>query len=146
MVAKSVISKFSRLVLYFGVSGIAALVNLGSRVAYNKWVNFGWAVVCAYFTGMLVNFVLSSKFVFRSYAGGTASKVLPKFTIVATLGLAVIWAVSESSLHFFNQFVWLNPSESELFAHMMGIGTAFFASFFGHQFFTYRHTGMTAAS
>lgn len=136
------IQYFRNLIFYFAVGGTAALANLASRVAYNWWMNFSCAVVCAFFTGMLVNFFLSSKFVFAKYEGSSTSRVISKFALVAIVGLSVTWLTSVVTLQFLQWLSWLNPVHAEFIAHVTGTGTAFFVSFLGHQFFTYRHTGI----
>lgn len=138
-------SQLRQVLSYVLTSGVAALVNLCSRVFYSQWMHFNWAVVCAYFTGMLVNFALSSIFVFSWYRGGRPFNILIKFSLVAIAGLIVTVIVSEISRQCLLWLAWFPVSYTELAAHAMGIGIAFFASFAGHSLFTYRQTGMIAA-
>ena len=44
--------------------GLAAAVNFGSRIVYNRWLDFSSAVVLAYLTGMVTAFILARSFVF----------------------------------------------------------------------------------
>ena len=133
-----------QLMFYFLTSGVAALVNLGGRIYFSQWMGFTWAVTVAYFTGMVVNFCLSSFFVFSCYRRSTAN-IFIKFLIVASIGMTITVTVADLSLRVLFYLNWFSPEISKLLAHITGIGSAFFASFIGHRHFTYRHTGIIAA-
>ena len=135
-----------QLMVYFLTSGIAALVNLGGRIYFSQWMGFNWAVTVAYFTGMLVNFCLSSLFVFSCYCRSNTASIFIKFVIVASIGMTITVTVAALLLHLLSCQNWLSLEISKLLAHITGIGSAFFASFIGHRYFTYRHTGIIAAT
>lgn len=132
-----------KLVLYLLASGAAALVNFASRFFYDLFLDFWVSVVAAYFTGMAVNYVLSRKFVFSSYAGATTSRTLPKFALVALAGLGVTTAASILALDFLQGRLALAEPLAKALAHCVGIGMAFIASFLGHNFLTFRATGVS---
>lgn len=132
-----------KIFLYFLASGAAALVNFGSRFLYDLFMDFWVSVIAAYFTGMLVNYVLSRKYVFSSYAGATTTKTLSKFAIIAFLGLGVTTAVSLLALDLLQERFALGEPLAKPLAHCLGIGTAFVASFLGHNFLTFRATGFS---
>lgn len=132
-----------RIFLYFLVSGLAALVNFGSRFFYDLFCDFWISVIAAYFTGMLVNYALSRKYVFASYVAATTTKTLSKFTIIAFLGLGVTTAVSVVALDLLQRHFVLADQLARALAHCLGIGTAFVASFLGHNFLTFRATGIS---
>lgn len=132
-----------RIFLYFLASGVAALVNFGSRFFYDLFCDFWVSVVAAYFTGMLVNYALSRKYVFSSYTGATTTKTLSKFTLVALLGLGVTTVVSVVALDVLQGRLALAEPVAKALAHCLGIGTAFVASFLGHNFLTFRATGIS---
>lgn len=132
-----------RLFLYFLASGAAALVNFASRFFYDLFLEFWVSVIVAYFTGMLVNYLLSKKYVFSSYAGATTAKTLSKFAIIAFLGLAVTTVVTIIALDLLQQWSPLGEPMARALAHCLGIGTAFVASFLGHNFLTFRATGFS---
>lgn len=132
-----------KVLLYFMVSGVAALVNFGSRFFYDLFFDFWVSVVFAYFSGMLVNYALSRKYVFSSYTGATTAKTLSKFALVAFLGLGITTIVSLLALELFQQRIALGENLAKALAHCFGIGTAFVASFLGHNFLTFRATGFS---
>lgn len=132
-----------RILFYFFASGIAALTNFLSRIFYDIFLSFWISVIAAYFTGMLVNYLLSKKYVFPSYSGATTTKTLSKFSIVAFFGLVVTTAVSIISLDFLQVYFAITEPMAKAMAHCLGIGTAFVVSFLGHNFLTFRATGVS---
>lgn len=127
-----------KIFLYFLTSGVAALVNFLSRFFYNFFLNFGTSVITAYFTGMLVNYILSKKYVFSSYTGATTVKMLSKFSLIAFLGLAITTLVSIFAVNLLQDRFAIEESKAEALAHCLGIATAFAVSFLGHNFLTFR--------
>jgi putative flippase GtrA len=96
--------------------GIAALVNFGSRVLYDRWTSFSIAVVLAYVTGMVTAFVLAKAFVFTAPAHGVGRSALI-FAAVNAAAVAQTWVVSM------------------LFAyHVVPV----FTSYLGHKHWTFR--------
>ena len=73
--------------------GLAACVNFGSRIVYNRWLDFSASVVFAYLTGMVTAFILARAFVFTQ---GTQSMQRSAFFFVLVNGVAVLqtWAIS----------------------------------------------------
>lgn len=130
-----------KLFLYLVVSGFAALVNFASRFLYDIFFDFWLSVVFAYFTGMFVNYALSKKYVFQSYDGAQTRKTISKFAFVAFMGLVVTTASSVIALELLGDI--FEARYAEPLAHCLGIGAAFFASFLGHNFFTFRETGIS---
>ena len=145
LLSEDSLSNSTHLITYFIASGVAALANLLSRILYSQIMAFSGAVTCAYFTGMIVNFLLSSLFVFSWYKGGKFLNVLFKFTLVASAGLIVTLVASDLARRLLLWLNWFPVDHAELISHAFGIGMAFFASFAGHSLFTYRQTGMFAA-
>lgn len=132
-----------RLFLYFLASGLAAAVNFASRFVYDIFTSFWLSVILAYFTGMVVNYLLSRKYVFDSYAGATIKKTSLKFVCIALLGLGITLLVSLGVRMCIETYLDLPEHFAKALAHMIGIGIAFFASFFGHKLITFRSTGFS---
>ena len=49
----------SQFIRFLFTGGLAALVNFGSRILYNRWMGFSTAVCVAYVTGMITAFLLA---------------------------------------------------------------------------------------
>lgn len=96
----------------------------------------------AYFTGMICNYLLSRKYVFSSYNGATMGRTFTKFAFVALLGLVITTLVSMLALEIFLANSWGKEQWAKAAAHCLGIGAAFFVSFLGHNFLTFRETGV----
>lgn len=131
-----------RLILYLFASGSAALVNFTSRFLYDIFFSFWLSVIFAYFTGMLVNYVFSRKYVFGSYDGENMGRTFAKFMLVALLGLFATTIAAIFILRFLCEYTNLNEDMAKALAHTLAIGIAFFASFLGHNFITFRSTGL----
>lgn len=58
--------------LFIFTGGIAALVNVGSRIFYNTWLSFSSSIIFAYLTGMVTAFVLAKCLVFQESRQATA--------------------------------------------------------------------------
>lgn len=132
-----------KLLFYLLASGAAALVNFCSRFLYDLFMEFWVSVIAAYFTGMLVNYSISKKYVFASYDGASTIKTLTKFSLVALLGLGVTTVASILILEFVSAKFPISESLAKTLAHCLGIGLAFVASFLGHNFFTFSATGFS---
>jgi len=125
-------------VKFVGLGAIAALVNFASRFAFDRFMPYEAAVVCAYLFGMVVAFILFQKFVFGDAGNGQFKQVF-RFTVVNMVGLLV--AVAVSSL--FARTVL--PAIGWTFfpytiAHLIGIMAPTITSYCGHKFFTYRQS------
>ena len=148
-------------VLYFGMALVGFSTNVGSRIIYREFFGlpFGVSVVFAYFTGMIVGFVLSKIFVFKSQENANIWREMIKFTIVSMIAMLVTLAGSLVALAVFNWYFKLNPEHHrwmaqtiadifgsriinrELASHLGGTCGGFVANFFGHKQFTFRNTG-----
>lgn len=148
-------------VLYFGMAIVGFSTNVGSRIIYREFfrLGFGTSVVLAYFTGMIVGFVLSKLFVFKAQETGNIWREMIKFFIVSMAAMLVTLAGSLVVLNIFNWYFHANPAHHrwlaqtiadlfgsriinrELASHLGGTVVGFFTNFFGHKQFTFRNTG-----
>lgn len=153
--------EFKHFVLYLIMAIIGFSTNVGSRVFYREvlGIDFGVSVVLAYFTGMIVGFVLSKLFVFKAQANGNIWREMIKFTLVSVVAMLVTLVGSLIALNVFNWYFEANPEQHkaivdlilkvirikainrELASHLAGTCVGFFANFFGHKLFTFRSTG-----
>lgn len=122
---------------YFIVAALAVSVNIISRILLNFYMNFYFSVVIAYILGHFVNFYLSNKFIFKSSDKKILSKFL-KFSLVASFGLFVAFAISAFSLKILQNMQYFSIQISEFIAHICGIGASFIFNFLGHKFFSFK--------
>lgn len=115
--------------------GLAAAVNFGSRIVYNRWLDFSSAVVLAYLTGMVTAFILARRFVFTQ---GSRSVQRSALFFVMVNGVAVLqtWAIS-MALYYLLPMAGVTRWVPEI-AHAVGVVVPVFTSYFGHKKFSFR--------
>lgn len=124
--------EFARFLL---TGGFAALVNLGSRAVFQRFIPFLPAVALAYLCGMAVAYTLARKFVFTDAGTSTAESSF-RFVVVNLLGIAqttvVSWFLHDHALPALS--VTFHPST---IAHLVGVATPVFTSFVAHRRWTF---------
>jgi putative flippase GtrA len=115
--------------------GLAAAVNFGSRILYNRWLDFSSAVVLAYLTGMVTAFILARSFVFTQ---GSQSVQRSAMFFVLVNGVAVLqtWAIS-MALYYLLPIAGVTKWVPEI-AHAVGVAAPVFTSYLGHKKFSFR--------
>ncbi|MHB8885619.1 MAG: GtrA family protein [Methylovirgula sp.] len=125
-------SPFSRFVV---AGGLAAAVNILSRVALSHIMSYGVAIVVAYLIGMTTAYLLMKLFVFEA-SGTPASHEYARFGLVNLAALVQVWLVSEGLVR------WLFPSigfswHPDTVAHTIGVLSPVAMSYIGHKSFTF---------
>lgn len=116
--------------------GIAALANIGSRIAFSHWLAYAVAIVAAYLVGMVVAFILNRLLVFRAPTHALHHQLF-WFTAVniaallQTLGISLLLAR------------WLLPwlgfhRQVETISHIVGVGVPAITSYIGHRYLSFR--------
>ena len=82
---------FSRFML---AGGIAAGVNILSRIALSHLMSYGISIVVAYLIGMTTAYLLMRLFVFDA-SGSSVSHEYMRFGLVNLAALVQVWLVSE---------------------------------------------------
>jgi putative flippase GtrA len=115
--------------------GVAALVNLGSRILFSSVMRFEIAVIVAYLCGMTTAYVLSRTFVFERSARAVHDEYV-RFSLVNLVAAVQVWVVSVGladmvfpPLHF----TW----HPETVAHVIGVTIPVFTSYVGHKHFSF---------
>ncbi len=117
--------------------GIAAVINVGSRIVMNRWMPYSAAIVVAYIYGMLTAFILNRLFIFRETVNPLHHQAF-WFTIV---NLA---AVAQTLIVSLVLSGWLFPTigfhwHVDTVAHIIGVGVPVITSFIGHKHLTFRN-------
>lgn len=118
------------------VGGVAATINIGSRVIFNWWMPYSAAIVVAYVCGMLTAFVLNRLFIFRETVNPLHSQAF-WFTIVNLAAVAQTLVVSLLLAEWFFpviSFHW----HAETVAHACGVIVPTITSFVGHKHLSFR--------
>jgi putative flippase GtrA len=128
-----------RFVLFLLAGGIAAGVNILSRIALNDAMPYEAAIVVAYLAGMTTAYLLNKLFVFEASGRGAASEYL-RFALVNLAAVAQVWIVSVGLARFVFPaigFSW----HAETVAHVIGVAVPVFTSYLGHKHFSFaRHS------
>lgn len=104
---------------YFCTAGTAALVDVaGFALLLSQGMTLVAAATCSFAIAVIVNYLLSSRFVFKSRASGSQFLL---FAGAALLGLTVNVGITYLKVTHFD----LAPT----LAKIVGIGTAFFVNF-----------------
>ena len=115
--------------------GLAAAVNFGSRILYNRWLDFSSAVVLAYLTGMVTAFILARSFVFTQ-SSQSVQRSAVFFVLVNSVAVLQTWAIS-MALYYFLPFAGVTQWVPEI-AHAVGVAVPVFTSYLGHKKFSFR--------
>ena len=128
-----------RFLLFVGAGGVAALVNILSRIVLNWAVPYEVAIVLAYVCGMITAYLLNKYFVFEASGRAVASESL-RFALVNLAAVAQVWVVSVGLARFVFPavgFTW----HAETVAHVIGVVVPVFTSYLGHKHFSFAAKG-----
>lgn len=128
--------KSPQFLAFLVTGGIAAAVNLGSRIVYNQWCNFSVAVVLAYITGMVTAFVLAKRFVFTD-SKQTLRRSAALFVLVNLVAVAQTWTISMLLAYHLLPWAGVRRFVPEI-AHAVGVVVPVFTSYLGHKRLSFR--------
>ena len=115
--------------------GIAALVNLGTRIVFNFVMPFEIAIVVAYLCGMTTAYVLARQFVFER-SGRAMHDEYVRFALVNLVAVIQVWIVSVGLADIVFpklSFTW----HPYTVAHFFGVSVPVFTSYIGHKHFSF---------
>lgn len=125
----------SPFVRFLASGGIAAGVNVLSRVLLSAVMPYEIAVAVAYLAGMLTAYLLMKLFVFEVSGRSTASE-LRRFALVNAVALAQVWVVSVGLARWLfpmSGFTW----HADTVAHVIGVLSPVATSYFGHRSYSF---------
>ena len=106
--------------------GLAAAVNFGSRILYNRWLDFSSAVVLAYLTGMVTAFILARSLVFTQ-SSQSVQRSAVFFVLVNGVAVLQTWAIS-MALYYLLPIAGVTQWAPEI-AHAVGVAVPVFTSY-----------------
>ncbi len=117
--------------MFLIAGGLAAGVNIGSRVLLGYWIAYVPSILIAYGLGMVTAFLLNRKFVFNHARNRLHHQVL----WFAAINLA---AAAQTMLVSLMLARWLLPAlhvdfHNETFAHVTGVLVPVVTSYLGHK-------------
>ncbi|MRG55126.1 GtrA family protein [Phyllobacterium sp. SYP-B3895] len=119
--------------------GIAAAINILSRIAFSQFLPFSAAIVLAFLVGMTTAFILMKQFVFEESGNSTGNEYV-RFGLVNLVALLQVWLVSIILAR------WLFPAINynwhvDTTAHVVGVLSPVLTSYVAHKSFTFAGTG-----
>ena len=124
-----------RFLLFALVGGVAALVNILTRIAFNLAMPFEAAIIIAYLCGMTTAYVLNKLFVFTP-SGRTVRDEYMRFTLVNLVAVVQVWIVSVALADLIFPMIGLSW-HAETIAHIIGVIAPIFTSYLGHKNFSF---------
>ena len=124
-----------RFVAFLGTGGLAAAVNVASRIVFDLVMPYEAAVAVAYLVGMTTAFFLARLFVFEA-SGRSLHVEYGRFALVNVAALVQVLVVSVglAKLAFpAVGFSW----HAELIAHVVGVLSPVLVSYQGHKRFSF---------
>lgn len=125
--------KFSIFVL---TGGVAALVNVASRVGFSSFIRFELSILLAYGVGMITAYILARKFVFQS-SRTTIKRSFAAFALVNLFAVLQTWLVSMGMRNWFLPLLGI-VAFKDLLAHSFGVVVPVFSSYFGHKYISFK--------
>lgn len=116
--------------------GLAAAVNFGSRIFYNRWVDFSVAVILAYVTGMVTAFLLARAFVFTDGSQSVQRSAL-FFVLVNLVAVLQTWGISMLLAYYVLGWIGVTLFVPEI-AHAVGVVVPVFTSYLGHKRWSFK--------
>jgi putative flippase GtrA len=126
-----------RFVRFLFAGGVAAVVNIGSRIGFSEAMSYGWAILAAYLCGMTTAWALSRLLVFER-SGGHWTGEYGRFALVNLVAAVQVWVISIGLER------WLFPAigftlHPLTVAHAIGVVVPVFTSYAGHRHFSFPH-------
>lgn len=120
----------------FAISGgLAAGINILSRIALSQIVSFQVAVTIAYLFGMTTAYVLMKLMVFEN-SGQRLHHEYIRFALVNAVAFAQVWFVSMAVARYVLPSIGLEM-HAETFGHVIGVLSPIASSYFLHKYFTF---------
>lgn len=125
-----------RFFLFLVVGGFAAAVNFLTRIVLDIFFNFSFSIVLAYFTGMIIAYVLNRSIVF-SQTSVSVSRSFFYFSIVNLLAVFQTWLVSVFLAYSVLPYFQIEKFIFEI-SHAIGISIPILTSYFGHKYLSFQ--------
>ena len=115
--------------------GIAACLNVGSRMLYDRVLPYSAAIVLAYLSGMATAYLLARRYVFTETDRRHWESTF-RFAIVNAFGLLQTWLVSIGLGDHVLPGLGITTHAHDL-AHLAGVAAPAFTSFVAHKYWTF---------
>lgn len=124
----------------FAISGgLAAGVNILSRIALSQITPYSIAVTIAYLFGMTTAYVLMKLMVFEQ-TGKRVHEEYIRFALVNVVAFAQVWLISITLARYLLPKLGIQ-TQAETIGHIIGVLSPIATSYFMHKYFTFSRRG-----
>ena len=116
--------------------GIAALVNIISRIFFSLFFYYSLSIILAYSLGVLTAYFLNKKYVFIESGKRNATE-FGRFILVNIFSVILILLISNGLSNYIFPLLEFNFFPNDI-AHIIGVLSTAISSYFLHKFFTFR--------
>ena len=123
--------------IYFVITGgIAALVNIITRLIFSFFIDFTFSILLSYFIAMVLAYSLARRFVFRKskksiYSSFALFSLINLLAVVQTLLISII-----TRDYLLEKMI--NLQYANFISHTLGVATPIFTSFLGHKYLSFK--------
>jgi putative flippase GtrA len=131
----TVVPEWRRFLRFLAAGGVAAFVGAIVRWALSRVMSYELAVALAYLVGMTVAFALSALLVFDRSPRSARTQYI-RFALVNAIAFPQVWLISVGLARFVfpaTGFHW----HPDTVAHLIGLATPIWSSYFGHKHFSF---------
>ena len=129
-------NKYRQIIKYLLSGGLAALVNIGSRVILNIWLSYEISILIAFCFGVTVAFLLMRN-TFNVNKDGNLFLQIIKFFFVNLLSITQTFLVSLFFYYYFFPLIGIVQDTKNL-SHFIGVLFPVFISYFLHKNLTFK--------
>ncbi len=122
-------------VIFTAAGGIAAAVNILSRILFDLAMPYELSIIAAYGCGMTTAYLLNRTFVFAA-SGRSVHSEYVRFALVNLLAVAQVWIVSVGLARYVFPVVAFSW-HPETVAHVIGVFVPVLSSYLGHKHFSF---------
>jgi putative flippase GtrA len=130
------LSERTRFALFLVTGGIAAGVNIVTRIVLERFCGYEAAVGLAYLVGMVTAFILARVFVFKPVGGGAHGQFV-RFAMVNGVAFVQVWVVSVGLAEVIFPAVGFDW-RPETVAHVIGVLSPAVTSYVLHKRYSFR--------
>ena len=121
------LNNYKQFISFLFTGGIAALVNILSRVLLSNYLDYAYAIIVAYIFAIITAYILAKSFVFRN-KNIKLTRSLAAFVFVNFFAILQTWLVTIGLRNYIFELIDINYHR-DLLAHIIGVSVPVFSSY-----------------
>ena len=130
------VNRYKDFVIFVIIGGVASLVNLVARVAFNYLFSYEIAIILAFPVALSFAFILNRRLIFKAETGSWTGQ-FGRFLIVNLVALVQIFVISVLLARFVFPRIGMQ-FHPDLLAHAIGLVSPICTSYWAHKRYTFR--------